>query len=241
VSASAPSAGARAEGALPVADVVPRALRSVCECELCRAGETTALHSDASHDQRLVQDFIVGDASLRVVGGTTKCARTFLAYALAHPAEFVGRSVLELGAGAGLVSIGLAVGLGCAVDATDQEPVLELLQENIDRNVDPARHRVRALTFQWGESVDVWRGYDLIVGTDLNFARENMAPLLATLRGVAVSSVQVVLLASLRRAVWEDEFFRALALDFETDLVLEAGEVRVHRFVRRCVPADAPR
>lgn len=205
-----------------------------CECELCRAGVTSAQHADASHDQALVQDFDLGVATLRIVGGTTKCARLALGYALAHPDAFRGRRVIELGSGAGLVAIGLAVGLGCDVDATDQAPVLELLDANIGANTRPEHHAIRTYAFQWGEGLDAWRGrHELIIGTDINFARENLAPLIATLETLARDRTQSIVLASMRRATWEDTLFDALAISFDAELLADTGDARLHRFVRR--------
>ena len=216
---------------------VASVLAGRCECEFCRQGLTTALHSDPSHDQRLAQDFVVGGATLHILGGTTKCARVTLAYALAHPHVFAGKRVLELGSGAGLLAIGLAVGLGCTVDATDQEPVLDLLNANIAANTDSARHKVRASTLQWGEGLDDWRGkHDLVVGTDLNFARENLAPLCATIDALVATPAQALILASIRRATWEQALFESLATAFEVEVLLDAGDVQVQRFVRRSKP-----
>lgn len=229
----------RASALARPAEPLPEALRGRCECEFCRQGVTTTLHADPSHDQRLVQQFTVGAAELRIVGGTTKCARVALAYALTHPDAFAGRRVLELGAGSGLVAVGLAVGLGCDVTATDQEPVLDLLQANIDQNTDPAHHRVRAAALQWGEPVDAWPRYDLIVGADLNFARENMAPLLATLCALARDPAQAIVYASVRRAAWESEFFEALERAFAAERLAEVDEIQVHRYVRRPGPPSA--
>jgi len=214
-------------------------LRARCECDLCRLGVTTALHSDPSHDQRLVQTFQLGAASVRIVGGTTKCARVMVAYALEHPEVFAGKRVLELGSGAGLVAITLAVALGCEVDATDQEPVLDLLGDNIAANTDPARHVLRASVLQWGEALDAWGDHDLVVGADLNFAREGLAPLAATIDALVTRPTQALVLASIRRAAWEGALFEALAASFDVEPLAEVDEVRLHRFVRRAAPPAA--
>ncbi|KAK6380803.1 Protein-lysine N-methyltransferase efm6 [Exophiala oligosperma] len=63
-----------------------------------------------------------------------------------------GKSIVEIGAGGGLV--GLAVALGCEVDSdkpiyiTDQVPMFALMQKNIALN--NLRGRVRAEVYDWG-------------------------------------------------------------------------------------------
>jgi predicted nicotinamide N-methyase len=212
-----------------VTDIDPSDSRRTtpCECEYCQRGLTATRHGDASHDERLVQDFIVAGAPVRVL----------LDYALSHPDTFRDKRVLELGAGAGLVSIGLAVGLGCTVDATDQEPVLELLQFNLEANAAAVGGRVRASALQWGEGLGAWSGrHDLIVGADVHFARENAPPLLATLSALAVMPGTAIVLAWQPRADWERELIEALERQFQSDQLVDAGDVIVTRYVPRPGP-----
>lgn len=210
------------------------ALRGPCRCEHCRAGISTALHAHESHDHRLSQTFELGAQTVHIVGGTTKCARVFVDYALANPGAFRGRRVLELGSGSGLVAIALAVHFGAHVDATDQAPMLDLLGANIAANTDADRHRITASTLQWGEDLDAWAGrHELVVGCDLNFARENLVALVATLDCVLTSPAQSLILASTTRANWESVLFDTLALAFDRERLVDAGDVFVDRFVRR--------
>lgn len=107
-------------------------MRRQCGCNMCRSGEATT-HNDSSHDQALDQRIPFLDKIFHIVGGTTKCARTMSSYLESRQEEFAGKTVLELGAGTGLVGLCLAM-LGAKVLATDQEPMLEILQANIDEN-----------------------------------------------------------------------------------------------------------
>ncbi|GAB7342147.1 hypothetical protein MBLNU457_g0409t1 [Dothideomycetes sp. NU457] len=74
-------------------------------------------------------------------------------YLLRQHKNLEGRSIVELGAGGGLV--GLAVALGCKttepIHITDQLPMLELMQTNIQLN--SLNSRVQASIYDWGESV----------------------------------------------------------------------------------------
>lgn len=71
-----------------------------------------------------------------------------------HRHDLAGKSIMELGAGGGLV--GLAVALGCEMDdntrlhITDQEPMFELMKQNITLNgLDKS---VVASIYDWGTS-----------------------------------------------------------------------------------------
>lgn len=80
-------------------------MKQKCECNECKAGGTS--HNDSSHDQSLDQrfEFLEGD-SIRIVGGTTKCARVAMRYfAKLGPGGLRGRKVMEFGSGTGLVGI----------------------------------------------------------------------------------------------------------------------------------------
>lgn len=68
-----------------------------------------------------------------------------------HRDDLVGKQVVELGAGGGLV--GLAIALGCNLDSTlhitDQLPMYELMKQNISlNNLDS---KVSATIYDWGE------------------------------------------------------------------------------------------
>lgn len=113
---------------------------------VAQAGKTTELHADASHDQSLQQSIKLGDTRLSLTGGTTKCARVAVGYfaslcdADATRDFWRGQHVLEVGAGTGLVGIALAA-LGARVTLTDQAPVLDLLQYNVDANAATVREK----------------------------------------------------------------------------------------------------
>jgi predicted nicotinamide N-methyase len=67
-----------------------------------------------------------------------------------HRGDLTGKTIMELGAGGGLV--GLAVAIGCKIDTTlhitDQEPMYELMKQNIALN--GLDSRVVASIYDWG-------------------------------------------------------------------------------------------
>ncbi|KAL5380338.1 hypothetical protein DPSP01_007912 [Paraphaeosphaeria sporulosa] len=68
-----------------------------------------------------------------------------------HKSDLNGKEIIELGAGGGLV--GLAVALGCGTDTilhiTDQEPMFELMKQNIVLN--NLTSKVSAKIYDWGQ------------------------------------------------------------------------------------------
>ncbi|XP_075912572.1 protein-lysine methyltransferase METTL21C-like [Petromyzon marinus] len=94
-----------------------------------------------------------------------------------------GRSVLELGAGTGLVSIVCSL-LGADVTATDLKEVLGSLSTNIANNTrsGDGRPRVRELTWGLGLSAFDGTAYDYVVASDLVYREASLGPLALTLR-----------------------------------------------------------
>ncbi|KAK5946394.1 Protein-lysine N-methyltransferase efm6 [Knufia obscura] len=80
---------------------------------------------------------------------------TLAKYMLKYHADLRGKSIIEIGAGGGLV--GLAVATGCLTSndrkllITDQIPMLSLMQKNIVLN--DLTTKVEAAVYDWGEDV----------------------------------------------------------------------------------------
>ncbi|KAJ4357927.1 Protein-lysine N-methyltransferase efm6 [Didymosphaeria variabile] len=72
-----------------------------------------------------------------------------------HKSDLEGKETIELGAGGGLV--GLAVALGCKITTTlhitDQEPMFELMKQNITLN--SLTSKVSATIYDWGTPTPV--------------------------------------------------------------------------------------
>lgn len=149
-------------------------LKQRCECELCRYGDSTALttHNDESHDQSLHQTLIFQQHTLRLDGGTTKCARVAAQYFIDHSKELEvssiesgnqanqvaqRRRVVEVGSGTGLVGI-LLSRLGYEVIVTDMSPLLELLQSNVYANMThdyESSQWIRVEELEWGNEAHI--------------------------------------------------------------------------------------
>jgi|TARA_B110000196_G_scaffold307959_1_gene308134 hypothetical protein len=99
-----------------------------------------------------------------------------------------GRACLELGAGLGLTGIGLIKAFGARkVHLTDLPKQLPLLRRNVAANHesgDPLTPSVSALL--WGTVPEVVgdETWDVLIGTDLTYDDEHVAPLAVTIDGL---------------------------------------------------------
>ncbi|KAI9673273.1 MAG: hypothetical protein M1829_004338 [Trizodia sp. TS-e1964] len=80
-------------------------------------------------------------------------ARYLLGKLKADNQVFLGKKIVELGAGGGLVGLALAKGcdIGCPLYITDQTPMLALMKKNIQLN--GLEEKVQAEVLDWGDSI----------------------------------------------------------------------------------------
>ncbi|XP_052530898.1 protein N-lysine methyltransferase METTL21A isoform X1 [Tympanuchus pallidicinctus] len=117
------------------------------------------------------------------------------------------RSVIELGAGTGLLGI-VATLLGARVTITDREPALEFLELNVWANLPSELHPkavVKELT--WGKDLGNFSpgAFDFILGADIIYLEETFEELLQTLEHLC--SEQTVILLSCRIRYERDSNF----------------------------------
>ncbi|KAK4986653.1 Protein-lysine N-methyltransferase efm6 [Elasticomyces elasticus] len=154
-------------------------------------------------------------------------------------------SILELGAGGGLV--GLAVALGCQLDRpvyiTDQQPMFELMERNITLN--NLQAEVRACIFDWGSSVpaDVPQYPDIILAADCVYFEPAFPLLQQTLQDV-IGPATVCYFCFKKRRRADLHFMKAVRKNFdveEIDDLDRATYVRENIFlyaIRRKNPKD---
>lgn len=111
---------------------------------------------DTNFDGLLSHSLILHEDLKDGCGGQLWPAGVNLArYMLKYQSDLRGKSIIEIGAGGGLV--GLAVASGCLIDdqrpllLTDQIPMLSLMQRNIQLN--QLENKVSALVYDWGSEM----------------------------------------------------------------------------------------
>ncbi|CAG9327307.1 unnamed protein product [Blepharisma stoltei] len=123
-----------------------------------------------------------------------------------NPELIQGKSILELGAGVGLVSIVCSL-FSDRVICSDKGEVLEIARENIRRN----RNSAQVLEYGWSEnSVGI---FDVIVGSDIVYYDHDFVPLYQAL--MANSRVGTIFILSYRDRLYSMlDFFPLLKNDF---------------------------
>ncbi|NWT14596.1 MT21A methyltransferase, partial [Vireo altiloquus] len=163
----------------------------------------------ASRTIRLQQDW----RRLGVAAVVWDAAVVLCAYLEMERIDLRDRSVIELGAGTGLLGIVVTLlgtgtvsvshvllsPLGARVTLTDRAAALELLESNVQANLPPElRPRAVVKELTWGKDLDNFpRGaFDFVLGADIVYLEETFAELLQTLEHLC--SEQTVILLSCR-------------------------------------------
>nr|XP_006110519.1 EEF1A lysine methyltransferase 3 [Pelodiscus sinensis] len=127
-------------------------------------------------------------------------ALTLCKYFEEQKLSFWGKTVIELGAGTGIVGI-LATLLGGDVTLTDLPLALKQIQENVRRNV-PAEHlaRARVCALTWGLNHEEFlRDYDFILGADIVYLKDTYPMLIRTLRHLCGPHSTIYLSSKMRQ------------------------------------------
>ena len=179
-------------------------------------------------------------------GGTVRdCAVVLARYVEAHPEVIAGKSVVEIGAGLGLVSTVCAMRGATRVVATDGDTaIVDACAANVERNLGPGAS-VSAQVLMWGDREaerEVAAPFDVVLAADVVCCVYERAfgALVETLRrlcGKAVGDHASVLLAYKRRHASEQCFFELLSRHFRSELVPRSA---LHEDFREAVPGQAP-
>ncbi|KAG7399143.1 hypothetical protein PHYBOEH_009603 [Phytophthora boehmeriae] len=180
----------------------------------------------------LQSDIILGESpgNLGIGGKLWDSCLVLTRYLSARRELLVGKQVIELGSGLGLVGIFCAM-LGAHVTLTDMEEVIPLLEYNIALNF-PGLKQDGASTVQslakgdaavlpvakahpWGEPPrDLPSHADVLVLSDVVYDPEGYVPLVTSLEALATSAETLVLMAHRSRNPMEHQFFELLSRSF---------------------------
>ncbi|XP_041070085.1 EEF1A lysine methyltransferase 3-like [Carcharodon carcharias] len=113
--------------------------------------------------------------------------------------NFIGKKVIELGSGTGIVGI-LTTLLGGDVTLTDKPNILKQIENNVSINVPPpCRHRVKTRPLIWGEEqTNFPTGYDFILGSDIVYSSAAYPALIETLRYLGRQGATIYLSSEIR-------------------------------------------
>ncbi|NXI10050.1 MT21A methyltransferase, partial [Irena cyanogastra] len=194
----------------------------------------------ASRTIRLQQDW----RRLGVAAVVWDAAVVLCAYLEMENIDLRDRSVIELGAGTGLLGIVVTL-LGtkeppgvralystcCArVTITDRAAALEFLESNVQANLPPElRPRAVVKELTWGKDLDNFSpgAYDLILGADIVYLEETFAELLQTLEHLC-SERTVILLSCRIRYERDLKFLKMLRERFSVSEVHYDSSKDVH-------------
>ncbi|XP_053554608.1 protein N-lysine methyltransferase METTL21A [Bombina bombina] len=160
-----------------------------------------ATYNFVNHTIRIRQEW----KQLGVAAVVWDAAVVLCMYLESGAVDLQDRSVIELGAGTGLVGIVAAL-LGSQVTITDREMTMEFLKSNVRDNVpSDFLDKVSVKSLTWGQSLENFSTYDLIVGADVIYLEETFHDLLKTL--LHLSSDNTVVLLSCRLRYQRDQNF----------------------------------
>ncbi|XP_029462222.1 protein N-lysine methyltransferase METTL21A [Rhinatrema bivittatum] len=186
-----------------------------------------ASFSFASHSIQIKQNW----KQLGVAAVVWDAAVVLCTYLEMGAVDLQGRSVIELGAGTGLVGIVAAL-LGAHVTITDRQVALELLELNIQDNLpSDLQHKAVVKELSWGKNLGNFSpgGFDLILGSDIIYLEETFLDLLQTLEHLCWEHTLILLSCRMRYARdWD--FLKMLKADFTVVEVHYDSSTDIHIF-----------
>ncbi|XP_040295938.1 protein N-lysine methyltransferase METTL21A [Bufo bufo] len=162
---------------------------------------SSATYTFSNHTIRIKQDW----KELGVAAVVWDAAVVLCMYLEAGGVDLQGRSVVELGAGTGLVGIVAAL-LGANVTVTDRELAVEFLKSNVQDNLPKElEHKMSVKPLNWGTGLEHFSHFDVILGADLIYLEETFQDLLKTI--IHLSTERTVILLSCRLRYQRDHNF----------------------------------
>ncbi|XP_077131838.1 protein N-lysine methyltransferase METTL21A [Ranitomeya variabilis] len=186
---------------------------------------SSSTYTFSNHTIRIKQDW----RELGVAAVVWDAAVVLCMYIEAGGINLHGRSVIELGAGTGLVGIVAAL-LGADVTLTDRDLAIEFLKSNVHDNLPKAlEHKVSVKPLTWGTGLEHFSHFDVILGADIVYLEETFQDLLKTI--IHLSSAHTVILLSCRLRYQRDHnFLDKMREHFTVDQVHYDKDVDIYIF-----------
>jgi len=166
----------------------------------------TPQHKLTLHHYQIFQDHLEG---LKLWEGAIVLVR----YLLDHPDQYANKSVLDLGAGMGVVGIATSAFLKCPTLMVDYQPkVLDLCKKNVQANISLYPNnppRVQLLDWNTPDSFDFTVPYDLVIGCELVYSITNSPSLVSFLSRVLTPTSTLLLIIPTCRS-YSPQFMQAL-------------------------------
>uniref|UniRef100_A0A673GLR3 Si:ch73-244f7.3 n=1 Tax=Sinocyclocheilus rhinocerous TaxID=307959 RepID=A0A673GLR3_9TELE len=146
--------------------------------------------------------------------------------------DLLDKSVLELGAGTGLLSVVITL-LGAKLTATDLPEILSNLRYNLNKNTrGRRRHEPLVAELYWGHKLDETfsrstHQYDYVLATDVVYHHNFLAELLVTMRHFCQPGTTLVWANKVRYAS-DLDFINNFLRYFEITLLEELDDVRIY-------------
>ncbi|KAJ3592799.1 hypothetical protein NHX12_005138 [Muraenolepis orangiensis] len=151
--------------------------------------------------------------------------------------KLLGKRVLELGAGTGLVAIVSSL-LGAAVTATDLQDILGNLTANVMRNTrGRCRHTPQVTALSWGPDLEhsfprSLHRYDYVLAADVVYHHDFLEELLLTMEHFCQPGTTLLWANKVRFStdlIFTSNFQRS----FHTQLLLEEGDMKLYKATSR--------
>ncbi|KAE8580171.1 hypothetical protein XENTR_v10024339 [Xenopus tropicalis] len=192
---------------------------------LKRFHDSSASFKFVNHNIEIKQDW----KQLGVAAVVWDAALVLCMYLESEGIHLQNSSVIELGAGTGLVGIVAAL-LGAQVTITDRDLAMEFLRMNVRDNIPKdSLHRVSVRALNWGKSLEEFSTYDFILGADIIYLEETFPDLLQTFLHLS-SQQSVILLSSRLRYQRDHDFLEMMKLHFTIADVYYDKNTDVHIF-----------
>eukprot|EP01124_Arcella_intermedia_P015937 TRINITY_DN22485_c0_g1_i1.p1 TRINITY_DN22485_c0_g1~~TRINITY_DN22485_c0_g1_i1.p1 ORF type:complete len:240 (+),score=42.20 TRINITY_DN22485_c0_g1_i1:26-721(+) len=146
-------------------------------------------------------------------------------YLLTNKQQFIGKSILELGSGVGLVGIFTALLLpNQKIVLTDaNSDALTVLSRNLSNNVPASSPQPDVIKLDWEEDKSNFIAqypdlFDYIIGSDIIYSKESVIPLLSTIQTLLKPNGKAIIMY-ISRGKRVDEHFMASSKEFNFNII----------------------